>query len=198
MMVISEDHSSTPVVHGAGESTLTRQQIGTRYVMVLSVPLRTRTICRHEGAHALQDRIQVDRRMAASSRCGLGRGFVGTVVTAECSGGDQDGHDGDVRREVEAQPDRRLTRCGLRLGRQSEGGGRLSSGMAKLNDGKIRTSSRCATFRWTASGSVTVYNARAGHGAESAERVLGQQRHGQANADGSVTIDFGGDPRSAN
>src|SRR5690349_19012852 len=59
MMLISEDHSILPVEHGAGEFTVTRGQIGTRYVMVLM-----RTFANPDDpadmndAHALQDRIQ--------------------------------------------------------------------------------------------------------------------------------------------
>jgi hypothetical protein len=35
MMVINQDHSMRPVEHGAGEFTLTQEEVGTRYVIVL-------------------------------------------------------------------------------------------------------------------------------------------------------------------
>ena len=60
MMVVSEDHSIPPVRHGPGAFTLTRQQVGTRYAMVL---FRTfadpNDPVSMQAARALQDRIEV-------------------------------------------------------------------------------------------------------------------------------------------
>jgi len=73
MMMISEDHSILPVEHGAGEFTLTRQQVGTRYVMVLSAPSPTRTIlptCRRRTCCRTASRS--GKLTQASSRCRTG------------------------------------------------------------------------------------------------------------------------------
>jgi hypothetical protein len=60
MMTVSQDHSIRPAVHEAGRFTLTRESIGTRYLLVA---FRTFVDANDpadvRAAHALQDRIQV-------------------------------------------------------------------------------------------------------------------------------------------
>jgi len=60
MMVISQDHSMLPIEHGAGEFTLTKEKVGTRYALVI---MRTFIDANEpvdiEAANALQDKIAV-------------------------------------------------------------------------------------------------------------------------------------------
>ena len=60
MMVINQDHSMLPIEHGAGEFTFTKEQIGSRYVIVL---FRTFVDANDpadiKAANALQDKIAV-------------------------------------------------------------------------------------------------------------------------------------------
>jgi hypothetical protein len=67
MMVINEDQYVPLVFYGAGDRTLTKQQIGTRYVMVgirtFVDPNAVRDI---EQVHALQDAIKVTQASAGS------------------------------------------------------------------------------------------------------------------------------------
>ncbi len=79
MMVISEDHSILPVEHGAGEFTLTRQQIGRHATSwCCSVPLRTQRSCRHEGrTRAAGPHSGPTGGWRQVRGAGFGRGFVG-------------------------------------------------------------------------------------------------------------------------
>lgn len=67
MQVISEDHYTPMVTYGAGNHMLTRDQIGTRYVLtafrMLVDPGNPKDV---EQAHALQDGIKVSRKSAGS------------------------------------------------------------------------------------------------------------------------------------
>jgi hypothetical protein len=63
MQVIDENHYTPTVVYGAGKHTLTREQIGTRYIVTavrtLVDPMNPKDI---EQVHALQDAIQVEQQ----------------------------------------------------------------------------------------------------------------------------------------
>jgi len=63
MQVISQDHYTTAVHYGAGRHTLTRQAVGTRYVLVgirtLVDPAQPQDL---NQVHALQDAIRVEQR----------------------------------------------------------------------------------------------------------------------------------------
>jgi hypothetical protein len=63
MMVIDEDHYTVAVLYGAGSWTYTREQVGTRYVMIairtLVDPANPKDV---ETVHALQDAIKVSQR----------------------------------------------------------------------------------------------------------------------------------------
>jgi hypothetical protein len=63
MMVINQDHSMLPVEHGAGKCTFTKEQIGSRYVIVL---FRTFVDANDpadiKAANALQDKIAVRQK----------------------------------------------------------------------------------------------------------------------------------------
>jgi hypothetical protein len=63
MQVISQDHYTTGVHYGAGRHTLTRQEVGTRYVVVairmLVDPAQPQDL---DQVHALQDAVRVEQR----------------------------------------------------------------------------------------------------------------------------------------
>jgi len=68
MQVIDEDEYTPEVDYGAGTHTLTKEKIGTRYVLVavraLVNPDDPKDL---EAVHALQDAIRVDRRAGRAS-----------------------------------------------------------------------------------------------------------------------------------
>ena len=163
MMVISEDHSILPVEHGAGEFTLTRQQIGTRYVMVL---FRTfadpNDPADMKAAPALQDRIQV--RQADGGKFEVpdwDTGSSGKVRDAlnvlAATKTDMTGMFGEKSR---------LNPIDHLLGAASGWGGNpkeaavYQSGMPKLNDGKTPHVLTVRDVPVDGFWSVTVYNAK--------------------------------------
>ncbi len=201
MMMISEDHSILPVEHGAGEFTLTRQQVGTRYVLVL---FRTfadpNDPADMQAAHMLQDRIQV--RQVDSGKFEVpdwDPASLGTVRDAlnvlAATKTDMSGMFGE---KSKLNPIDHLLGAASGWGGNPKEAAVYQSGMPKLNDG---TTPYVLTVRdvpvdgfW----SVTVYNAKGymepnPQSAYSVSNVTARR-----NADGSVTIHFGGDPGSAN
>ena len=75
LQVIDEDQYCPAVFYGAGKHTLTRKQIGTRYVLTairtLVDPTNPKDL---EEVHKLQDAIQVEQKSPASSRSRSGPG----------------------------------------------------------------------------------------------------------------------------
>jgi hypothetical protein len=71
MMVIDEDQYAPLVFYGAGARTLTKQQIGTRYVMVgIRTFVDPNAVKDIEQVHALQDAFfGIDRRNASPGAC---------------------------------------------------------------------------------------------------------------------------------
>lgn len=62
MQLISQDEYSQPAAYGAGKHTITRQQIGTRYVLVgIRTLLDPNDPADMKKVHALQDAIKVDQ-----------------------------------------------------------------------------------------------------------------------------------------
>jgi hypothetical protein len=60
MMVINQDHSMLPIEHGAGEFTFTKEQIGSRYMIVLfRTFIDANDPADIKAANALQDEISV-------------------------------------------------------------------------------------------------------------------------------------------
>jgi len=201
MMMISEDHSILPVEHGAGEFTLTRQQVGTRYVMVL---FRTfadpNNPADMKAANALQDRIQIRQADAGEfevpdwdpNSLGKVRDALNVLAATKA---DLTGMFGEKSK---------LNPIDHLLGTASGWGGNpkeaavYQGGMPKLNDGKTPHVLTVRDVPVDGFWSVTVYNAKGymepnPQNAYSVNNVTARR-----DADGSVTIHFGGDPGSTN
>ena len=135
MQVIDEDEYTPEVHYGAAVRTLTRDQIGTRYVLVgvriLVDPDDPKDV---EAVHALQDAIEVSQpggpgtftipNWDASSQVKVRDALLSLGV-------DRARHQGHVRPEREGRPRAAPDRIGGRLGRQSRTGRPLSQRHAR-------------------------------------------------------------------
>jgi hypothetical protein len=201
MMMISEDHSILPVEHGAGEFTLTRQQIGTRYVMVLfrtfADPNEPADL---KAAHALQDRIQVRQADAGTFdvpqwSTDSSRKVRDALNVLAATKTDMSGMFGE---KSKLDPIDRLLGAASGWGGNPKEAAVYQGGMPKLNDGKTPYVLTVRDVPVDGFWSVTVYNAKGymepnPQNAYSVNNVTAKR-----DADGSVTIRFGGDPGSTN
>ena len=72
MQLISQDEYSLPAVYGAGKHTITKQKVGTRYVLVgVRTLVDPNDPADVKKVHALQDAIKVEpaAEVPASSKC---------------------------------------------------------------------------------------------------------------------------------
>ena len=201
LMVISEDHSIPPVTHGAGEFTLTRQQVGTRYVMVL---LRTfadpNDPADMKAAHALQDRIQVRQAVAGKfevpdwdpASLGKVRDALNALAATKTD------FTGMFGEKSKLNPIDHLLGAASGWGGNPKEAAVYQNGRPKLNDGKVPHVLTVRDVPVDGFWSVTVYNAKGymepnPQNAYSVNNVTARR-----DADGGVTIRFGGDPGGAN
>jgi hypothetical protein len=201
MMVISEDHSILPVEHGAGEFTLTRQQVGTRYVMVLfrsfadpNDPADMR------AAHALQNRIQVRQADAGkfevpdwdADSSGKVRDALNVLAATKT---DMTGMFGE---KSKLNPIDHLLGAASGWGGNPKEAAFYESVMPKLNDGKTPHVLTVGDVPVDGFWSVTVYNAKGYMEPNPQNAYSVNSVTAKRNADGSVTIHLGGDPGSSN
>jgi hypothetical protein len=201
MQVIDQDHSMLPIEHGAGTFTLTREKVGTRYVIVL---LRTfadpNDPADLKAANALQDRVQVQQAAAGTFEVpDWDEASLRTVRDAlnvlAATKSDTSGLFGDKTK---------LNRVDHLLGTAFGWGGLpkeaavYQNGTPPRNDG---TTSYVLTVRnvpvdgfW----SITVYNAKGFMEPNALNAYSVNNVTAKPNADGSVTVHFGGDPAGVN
>jgi hypothetical protein len=202
MLVISQDHYNPLLKHGSGEVTLTMDFVGSRYAMVL---FRTfadpNDPADMKAAHALQDAIQI--KQASPGTLELPdwdmTSFVQTrkdlnLLSAKVS----DVSEGFGKRG-QVDPIAHLMATAGGWGGNPSRGATYVSTFPEMNDGK--TPYKLTMPKNVPVGafwSVTVYNKDGFFtpnelGAYSKNNVTGKK-----NADGSMTIHFGGDPGAAN
>ena len=201
LMVISEDHSILPVEHGAGEFMLTRQRIGTRYVMVL---LRTfanpNDPVDMKAAHELQDRIQVLQADAGkfevpdwdSNSLGKVRDAINVLAATKT---DLTGMFGE---KSKLSPIDHLLGTAVGWGGNPKAAAVYQNRVPALNDGKTPYVVTVRDVPVDGFWSITVYNAK-GYMEPNPQNLYSVNGvTAKRNADGSATVHFGGDPASAN
>jgi hypothetical protein len=195
MLVIDEDQFAPAVVHGAGRYTLSREQIGTRYVMS-----EVRTLvdprCHSDlaQAHRLQDAITVDQerrgwfQVPAWDRASQ-KTVRDALVTLGRTVPDSRGMFG-ARTQVD--PVRHLIGTALRWGGNPEHEATYLNVTPKMNDGTTVHRLTAQDVPVDGFWSISVYNAEGffepnSRGAYSLNSITAAR-----GKDGAVTVQFGG------
>ena len=200
MLIINEDQYNPLVAYKAGSYTLTRENMGTRYV---AVAMRTfmdpNDPADVKAAHAAQDAIKViqakpgkfevpdwDQQQRAKLSAGLASLFEFVPDSRDMFG-----------KKDKVNPERHLIGTAAGWGGNPLKDAKYIIGAVKQNDGKTPYVLTVKDVPIDGFWSITVYNDKgyfeAPESAISVNNVTGKR-----NKDGSMTIHFGGDPSSVN
>jgi len=195
MQVINQDHSMLPVEHGAGEFTLTREDVGTRYVFVLFRTFMDASDPKDiKAANQLQDEIKWSQKDAGSfeipdwdedSLVQLREAInviAATATDASTFFGDKDKLD----------PVDHLLGTAYGWGGNPKEAAMYANVVPAKNDGKTPHSVTVKDVPVDGFWSVTVYNAKGHMEKNDADAYSFNNVTAKPNADGSVTINFGG------
>jgi hypothetical protein len=201
MQVVNQDHSMLPIEHRAGTFTLTREKVGTRYAIVL---LRTfadpGNSADLKAANALQDRVQVQQATPGTFDVPeWDEASLHTVRDAlnvlAATKSDTSGFFGD---KTKLNPVDHLLGTAFGWGGLPKQAAIYQNGAPLLNDG---TTPHVLTVRdvpvdgfW----SITVYNAKGFMEPNAMNAYSVNDVTANPNADGTVTVHFGGDPGNVN
>lgn len=202
LLVIDQDEYNPVLKNGAGEVTLSIESVGTRYVMTLF-----RTFCDPNSpadlkeAHALQDAIQV--RQAAAGKLELPdwdeQSLVETRQQLNALASKLDGVPKAFGARGEVDPTQHLIGAAYGWGGNPPSGAMYFNFTPKQNDGKTpHTLVMPKEVPVQAFWSVTVYNKEGFFAPNDRNAYSFNNLTAKQNADGSVTIHFGGDPTAAN
>jgi hypothetical protein len=202
LLVIDQDHFNPVLKHGAGEVTLTREEVGTRYVMVLFRtfvdPNNPEDVA---SAHALQDAIQI--RQASPGTLELPdwdtdslvatRRQINGLSTGISSFPDALGKRGMVNRL------NHFLGTAFGWGGNPERGAMYFNVTPDQNDGNVAyTLTMPADVPVEAFWLVTVYNKDGFFEPNDANAYSFNSITAEKNEDGTVTIHFGGDTTQPN
>lgn len=201
MLVINQDHSMLPVEHGAGRFTLTREKVGTRYAMVL---LRTfadpNDPADMKSANSLQDRVLTDQASVGAfevpdwdeASLHAVRNALNVLAATKA---DASGMFGD---KAKLNPIDHLLGTAYGWGGNPKEAAVYQNGVAHINDGQAPYVLTARNVPVDGFWSVTVYNARGFMEPNDRNAYSVNNVTAKPNADGSVTVHFGGDPSAAN
>ncbi|WP_424812716.1 DUF1254 domain-containing protein [Roseococcus sp. YIM B11640] len=195
MQVISQDHFTIGVHYGAGRHVLTREQVGTRYVMaiirILVDPAKPQDL---QQVHALQDTIRIEPRTAGrlelprwdrESQDKVRQLLLGLAATLP-----------DARRMFgargEVEPVRHLIGSAAGWGGNPDRDALYLNGLPSRNDGSTIYRLTVGDVPVDGFWSISVYNARGffepnRQNAYSVNNVTARRE-----ADGTVRVQFGG------
>ncbi len=202
LLVISQDHYNPVIKNGGGEVTLSIDNVGTRYVMALF-----RTFCDPNSpedmqkAHALQDAIQV--KQASPGKLELPdwdeKSLVATRNQINQLAMSADSFPRAFGRAGEVDPIQHLMASAFGWGGNPQNGAMYFNVTPEKNDGKTAyTLTMPKGVPVEAFWSVTVYNKEGFFTPNDLNAYSFNSVTGKKNADGSITIHFGGDPQSTN
>ena len=196
LQAINEDEYSLPAIYSPGRHTLTKEKVGTRYVLVgvrtLVDPFDPADM---NKVHALQDAIKVDQLEgpgkfevpkwdpASQKKVRDALIVLGTTLT-------DTSHAFGTKGEVD--PIQRLIRQ-PRLGAATRGRTRsISTSPRRRTTVRSSTGSTSRMFRSTASGSISLYNPEGYFQKNDLNAYSLNNITSKKDADGSVVIQFGG------
>jgi hypothetical protein len=202
LLVISQDHYMPVLKHGAGEVTLTMDDVGTRYVaLVFRTFVDPNDPADVEKAHALQDRILVrqanagtlevpdwDETTLKQTRERLNAFVPGLPDTSKAFGA-----------KGQVDPVQHLVGAAFGWGGNPQRGAAYFTFTPEKNDGKTAyTLTLPADVPVGAFWSVTIYNKDGFFEKNDLNAYAFNSVTAKRNADKSVTIHFGGDPSQPN
>jgi hypothetical protein len=201
MMVINQDHSMLPVEHGAGEFTFTKEQIGTRYMIVI---FRTFADASDpadiKAANGMQDKImfrqdnpgkfEVPEWDAVTLK--KVRDAINVLAATRTSA---KGMFGD---KTKLNPISHLLGAAFGWGGNPEEAAVYDNVVPAQNDGKTPYTVTVKDVPVDGFWSITVYN-KDGFMEKNAKNVYAYNNvTAKKNADGSITINFGGGTNAIN
>lgn len=201
MMVINQDHSMPPVEHGVGEFTFTREQVGTRYAIVIfrtfvdpNDPADT------QAANALQDKIALRQESAGTfdipewDEASLAKVRDAIKVLASTLT-DARGMFGD---KAKLDPIRHLLGTAYGWGGNPEEAAMYDNGVPAKNDGKTPYVVTVKDVPVDGFWSITVYNKDGYMQKNELNAYSYNNVTAKKNADASITINFGDGPNAIN
>lgn len=201
MMVINQDHSMLPIEHGAGEFTFTKEQIGSRYMIVL---FRTFVDANDpadiKAANALQDKITVRQKNPGKFEIPdwdepslkKVRDAINVLAATRTSA---KGMFGD---KAKLNPISHLLGTAFGWGGNPEEAAVYDTVVPAKNDGKTPYRVTVKDVPVDGFWSITVYN-KDGYMEKNALNVYSYNNvTAKKGAEGSITINFGGDPGAIN
>ncbi len=202
LLVIDQDEYNPVLKNGAGKVTLSIDNVGTRYVMVLF-----RTFCDPNSpedmkkAHALQDAIQV--KQAFPGKLELPdwdeESLVVTRKMLNALASKLDGVPKAFGARGEVDPTQHLIGAAYGWGGNPQSGAMYFNVAPERNDGKTPyTLVMPKDVPVQAFWSITVYNKDGFFTPNDQDAYSFNSITSKRNDDGTVTIHFGGDPKSAN
>jgi len=203
MQVINEDHYATDVLYAPGSHTLTRDKIGTRYVcLAIRTFVNPNDPADMKAVHALQDAIQVEQaavgtfEVPAWDQTSLKKLREALLALAAANGGLDSSR--MFGRKGEVDPVQHLIGTAAGWGGNPPYAALYAGVEPKRNDGKTPYALTVKDVPVDGFWSVSVYNKDGFFEKNSRNAYTVNNVTAKPNADGSVTIHFGGDERAAN
>jgi hypothetical protein len=201
MMVINQDHSMLPIEHGAGEFTFTKEQIGSRYMIVLfRTFIDANDPADIKAANALQDEITVRQETPGAfeipqwDEASLAKVRDAIKVLA-ATRTDAKGMFGD---KAKLDPISHLLGTAYGWGGNPEQAAMYDNAVPEKNDGKTPYVVTVKDVPVNGFWSITVYN-KDGYMEKNDQNVNSYNNvTAKKNADASITINFGGGPGAIN
>lgn len=201
MLIINQDHSMSPVEHGSGDFTLTKEKIGTRYVLVVFRTFVDATSPKDlKAANALQDDLKVKQSDSGKfeipnwDEISLGK-IRDTLNVLALDVTDSRGFFGD---KSKLDPVKHLLGTSFGWGGNPTDGALYDNVVTEMNDGAVPYTVTVRDVPVDGFWSITVYNAKG----FMEKNALGVYSYNNVTAtpndDGSFTINFGGDPKQKN